>query len=182
MDSHLKHIGSLEPLDQRHREYGLMAAGTPLADLRLGNPQASWATAEIGGALLVFRRDTVLKKQVSLHHHGHDIPLATFHADMLCRGELQLGTALYYWRPVNKRWTQWSWQTAEGHDVVSIKLRHGPIIMSGEVYASHSQPSPEQLQLILLGWYLLILNHQPLGNHLAAGFDIYLGKLAGLRK
>jgi len=149
----------------RLRRYILKDNKKALGVLAVTNVHASSATAEVDGETIHFARTKIFRKDVSAHHSGKG-DLGEFSSDVFSRGKLTMEGKVYLWEPRGITWNTWGWHDENGKAVLTITLQPGLLTLRGQVYAE--QPLEDAgKKLALFGWYLLLLNHQSFGTHVA---------------
>ena len=149
--------------------YTLFGGEIQLATLVLHNRHGSQATIQIGTKTISIDRRAYFKKHLLVERAEGT---AAFMADGLSRGTFTTSDAAYRWLPHNVRWTAWAWQSEYGHQLLSVHLHHRLGTYRGDVRAGSPVLTDLQKELVLLGWYLMLLNQQHFGMHLLTALSV----------
>lgn len=168
----------VEKIRGRDHAYALRDGETTLVTLGLENRRGSAATARSKNAQWVFKTAKLFRREIHVHGKDEKKPVAGFSLGWRGNGELTLDGTTYRFGPSNRRWTEWSWKDSRGNELLRYRLKFGIFKIEADVHASPALKGAVLECLSMLGWYVLILNHQDFESLAAAGIEKYLGKLA----
>lgn len=153
--------------------WGLFSGEEETGTLVFRNPHGSLAEAKTGKESLLLARSASFRKDLTVRRN--DAPAGEFVSDLLSRGALTLGNHTYRWRPHNVSWTTWGFETTHGFPVVKIRLA-GVSRREGIAAVVGNLEEKEGRILSLVGWHLLLLNHQDFHAQLRHVANQFLGR------
>jgi hypothetical protein len=141
------------------RGWRLTAGGVPAARLRWPRLFSTMAEGTTAEGAWTFRRQGLLGRQLSVLENGSGRELGTFQRRWNGQGTLDLGGRRVAWAREGFWGRQWNFCGPDGARLVEFQSR-GVLRRRAEVKVSHAaRRSGELPVLVLLGWYLITLQH-----------------------
>lgn len=161
-----------QPLEWRqpsrlHHSYELWAGAELVASLRWSKVVGSLALGEAAEGAWTLKRTGFLNPRVTLRVHGAEANLAVFSPGWRGAGVLEyVDDHKYQWAGVTFWGSEWVFTSPFGAELVHVRPETPPLREAGEgralvVAYTRFEPAaatdPHLPQLVLLGWYLLVL-------------------------
>jgi hypothetical protein len=141
------------------RYYELLADGDVTATLRFEKSCGTLAAAEFGQHRWTFKRSGFWSPKVSVRDAGSEVDTAVFTPQWKGGGELLFQSGRRFILKSVSFWGgEWTFETGDGSEVVSVHGPHGLVYSKGEVSLGLTAAAlPETPVLLLLIWYLRLL-------------------------
>ena len=151
--------------------YELREGGKTFGRLVLQARHRASAEVRVDDSVMKLSRSALFRKHLTGNHSHHGTLRFDAH---LAADTITLAGRTYHWSPRNASWTEWEWRETGSRQAIRI---HMDYLGNGTVKTVEDLSGKEEKELALLGWYLVLLNHQDFGTHLiAAAKTLFSGK------
>lgn len=157
------------PLKGKRRSWGLVVGGRDLATVSMPKLFGNLAIAETPAGRWTFKRVGVFRQVVTVRRPDEEENLATMARRWGKESLLECRGRRFTWRRESFWGRRWSWVASDGSLLVGFKTRMG-FRYSATVEVSREARRYEDTPLLLvLGWYLIVLQAQEAAAAAAAG-------------